>query len=147
MEAALCSIVEATSWMDWWTFAMRSLALKFTNDGRLVRCLTLAGTRCQLLIAKTASTLWANIILKMKDMVVAKVKDSVSFESFVDLRNYKISTGDELFPTDVLNLAIEKVSKVLHDEAIRKAVTRDKHLSSGKKLQFSTASETAASSV
>ena len=27
MEAALCSIVEVTSWMDWWTNAMKSLSL------------------------------------------------------------------------------------------------------------------------
>ena len=27
MEAAIRSIIEATSWMDWWTFAMKSLAL------------------------------------------------------------------------------------------------------------------------
>ena len=71
-------------------------------------------------------------------MVLTKMKGSVSFESFMDLRNYKISTGNKLFPTDVLNQAIEKASEVLHDEAIRKAVTRDKPLSRGKKLQFST---------
>ena len=27
-EEAMQSIVEATSWMDWWTFAMKFLALK-----------------------------------------------------------------------------------------------------------------------
>ena len=37
MEAALQSIVEAMSWMDLWTFAMRSLSLESNDDGRLVR--------------------------------------------------------------------------------------------------------------
>ena len=52
-------------------------------------------------------------------------------ESFMDLRNSKISTGEDFFPTEV-------ASKVLHDEAIRKAVTRDNPSTCGKKLQFST---------
>ena len=39
-------IIEATSWMDWWTYAMRSLALKSTSDGRLVCRVSLAGARC-----------------------------------------------------------------------------------------------------
>ena len=58
MEAALRSIAEATLWMDWWTFTMRSLALKSTDDGRLVCWLLLAGAGCQLLVGKMASTLW-----------------------------------------------------------------------------------------
>ena len=72
----------------------------------------------QLLVAKTASTLWANMILKLGDAILAKVKDSMSFELFIDLRNSKISTGEELYPTEVLN----------------KAVTRDKPSTRGKKL-------------
>ena len=34
MEAAMRSIVEVTCWMDWWMFAMKSLALKSTSDAR-----------------------------------------------------------------------------------------------------------------
>ena len=76
MEAALKSIVEATSWIDWWTFAMESLSLKSTKDLRLVRRLSLAGARCQLLVARTASTLCANVVLKRRDAVLVRVKDS-----------------------------------------------------------------------
>ena len=83
--------------------------------------------------------LWANVVLKWWDAVLVKVKDSMSFESFMDLRNAKISLGKELFLADVLNKAIENSSKVLHDEAIRKAVSRDKLAFRGKKLHFSTA--------
>ena len=71
MELALKSNVEATSWMDWWTFAMKSLLLKSAKDTRLVRRLSLDGARCQLLVAKTSSTLWANVILKRLDAVLA----------------------------------------------------------------------------
>ena len=50
MEAALHSIVEATPWMDWWTFALWPLVLKSTDDGRVVVCLWLVpGTSSSLL--------------------------------------------------------------------------------------------------
>ena len=109
MEAAMHSIVEASSWMDWWTFAMQSLALQSSRDSRL----SLGGCRCQFLVAKTTSTLWANIVLKQLDAVLVKVKDSLSFKSFMDLRNPQPSFT-KLFP-DVLELAVERSSKVLLD--------------------------------
>ena len=55
-EVGLKSI-EAAWWMGWWTFAMKSVSLKFTKDAPLVCHLSRAGVRCQLLVAKTASTL------------------------------------------------------------------------------------------
>ena len=138
MEAAFRSIVEATSWMDWWTYAMKSLSLKSADDARHVCHLSLARAGCQLLVAKTASTLWANVILKHQDALLAKVKDSMSFESCVDLRNAKIFAGSELFRTEVLENAVKKSPKVLYDEAIRKAVSSlDKPASRRKKLHFS----------
>ena len=76
MEAAMRSIVEATSWMDCWAFAMKSLAFKAMSDAGLVLRLNLAGSNCQLRVAKTASTLWANLVLKRCDVVLVKVKDS-----------------------------------------------------------------------
>ena len=107
------SIVKTTSWMDWWTFALESLCLQSSSDSRLNRHLSLAGSRWQLLVAKMTSTVWANIILTRHDAVLVKVKDSVSFESFMDLRNARLSSTD-LFPADVLEKAVVRSSKVLH---------------------------------
>ena len=137
MEVALRSIVEATLVMNCWTFRMKSLSLRSTNDSRLVCCLSQAGARCHLLVAKTTSTLWGNVILKCRDAVLAKVKNSMSFESRMDLRNAKLLSVSDLFPAEVPDKAVEKSSKVLRDEAIWKAVSRDKLVSRGKKLHFS----------
>ena len=120
------SIVEATSWMDWWTFSVKSLALKSSSDARLVHRLSLAGGRCQLLVAKIASALWINLVLKQRDAVMGKVKDSISFESFMDLRNARLCNLTELFPSEILEKAVVKSSRVLHDEVIRNAVSQDK---------------------
>ena len=83
---------------------MKSLALQSTKDSHLVRFLSLADARCHLLVAKTASTLWAKLVLKRRDTVLAHVKDSISFESFLYLRNAKLSSGTEFFPADVLKI-------------------------------------------
>ena len=89
------------------------------------------------MVTKTALTLWTNVVLKRRDAVLAKVKDSISFESFMDLRITKLSSGSDLFLADVLEKAVERSSKVLHDKAIQKAITQDKPQSKGKKLHFS----------
>ena len=73
-----------------------------------------------------------------RDTVLAKVKDSISFKYFMDLADAKLSNSTELFPSEVLEKAVEKSLKVLHNEAICKAVSADKpQQKSSKKLHFS----------
>ena len=72
---------------------------------------------------ESASTIWANVVLKRHDAVLAKVKDSILFESFKDLHNAELSSGSDLFLADILEKTVERSSKVLHDKAIRKAGT------------------------
>ena len=67
------------------------------------------GARCQLLVAETASTMLANL-LKCRDTALAKVKDNISFESFMDLRNSSLSDSSELSSKDVVKKAIVKAS-------------------------------------
>ena len=45
-EATLRSVVEVTSWMDWWTYAMKPLSLTSTDDARLVLGWCLLPTSC-----------------------------------------------------------------------------------------------------
>ena len=69
-------------------------------------------------------------------MVLAKVNHSISFESFMDLQNAKLSSGSNLLLASVFEKVVEKYSKVLHDEALRKAVSCDKPALKGKKAAF-----------
>ena len=62
--------------------------------------------------------LWANLVLNQSDAVPAKVKDLISFKSFMDLRTARLSDSSKLFPVEILEEAVEKSSRVLHDEAI-----------------------------
>ena len=62
LEAAVRSIVEVTSWMDWWTFT-KSISLQSSQEVRMLKRLFVAVARCQLLVEKTASPVWANLVL------------------------------------------------------------------------------------
>ena len=119
-------IVETTSWIDWWTFAAKSMALNGLKDSKILsHLLIVAGARCLLLVAKTTPTLSASLILKCRDVVSTKVKDNI-FESFMDLRNAPLSGSSEFFPKDAVEKAIEKSVRVLHNEAIKKSLSLDK---------------------
>ena len=56
----------------------------------------------------------------------------------MDFRNSTLSGSSELFPAEAIEKAVAKSSRVLYDEAVRKAVSAEKlaHKSS-KKLHFS----------
>ena len=84
--------------------------------------------------------LWTNLVLKRRDAVLAKVNDSIFFESFMDLCNDRLSASTELFPSEDLEKAVEKSSQVLHDEAICKAARRISLLKSGTFLSLLTSS-------
>ena len=47
--------------MDWWTYYAKSLALKDKSEAMKIKCLFIAGARCQLLVVKMSLTAWANL--------------------------------------------------------------------------------------
>ena len=129
-EAAAQFIVETTFWRDWWTFAAKSMISRSSNEVRLLKQLFVAGARCQLLVAKMASSVWANLVLKRRDAVLTKVKDSISFGSFMDLCSSPLSCSTELSPREPVEKAIEKSPRILNNEAIWKTLSADKPTSS-----------------
>ena len=54
LEAAAKTIVEAMSWMDWWTCSAKSLAVLDFSEAKKVNCFFIAGIWCQLVVARTA---------------------------------------------------------------------------------------------
>ena len=110
---AASTVIETMSCMNGWMFAARYMVLLSSHDHHKVK----AATRCQLLVAKTASTMWANLILKCRDAVLDKVKDYIS-EFFMGLWNFLLSGSFELFPRDTVKKIIVK--------AVRKAIAIEK---------------------
>ena len=61
MESAVHTVVEAAFWMDWWTLAARSISFPSSSDSSKIKQLFVGGARCQLLVAKAASTVLTNV--------------------------------------------------------------------------------------
>ena len=124
--------------MYWWTYFAKFLALQGSCEACKLKLLFVAGTSCQLLITKMVLTMWGNLLLKLWDIILGKLRDKVSFNSFMELRNASLSGSLDFFPRNSSDKAVEKSSLVLHDEAVRKAVTLEKPPKKlVKKIQFS----------
>ena len=46
MEVAGCTVLETTSWVDWWMFAAKSMALSGSEDIHRIKRLFVTGMRC-----------------------------------------------------------------------------------------------------
>ena len=63
----------------------------------------------------------------------------------MDLRNARLSNSTKLFPVDILEKAVEKSSRALHNKVIRKSVSQEHPQHKfAKKLPFFAAVLTAA---
>ena len=70
--------------------------------------------------------------------MLGKLKDNMSFDSFMELLTTPFSSLSDLFLHNSLNKVLKKSSCVLHDEAIQKAVSFEKPSKKWpKKIQFS----------
>ena len=68
----------------------------------------MADAWCQLMVAKTAFTIWVNALLKCYDAVLGKMKDNISFDLFIELHSAPLSDSAELFSLGALERAAEK---------------------------------------
>ena len=68
-------------------FATKFLALCNKFNMSKVKRLFVSGCKCQLLVAKTVSTIGANSLLKQCDAALGKLKDNISFEFAMEIGN------------------------------------------------------------
>ena len=80
--------------------------MRGTTESAKVKHHFVTGAKTQFLVAKTASTIWGNALLKHHDALLEKVKDNIRFESSIELRNSLLSSLTELFPLGALEKAV-----------------------------------------
>ena len=71
----------------------------------------------------------ANAVLKQRDAVLVKVRDNMTQETRVELRRTSVYISSELMPSSQITMVSEKLNRVLHDEAIQKAVSFEEFFS------------------
>ena len=91
LEATARTLLETTSWLDWWMHTTKSLALCDKSDVDKIKCLFIAGSKFQLLVAMTAATIWTNMFLNCHDAVLGMVKINFSYDSYMKLHNASLS--------------------------------------------------------
>ena len=79
-----------------------------SSEAKKLEHLFVDGAHCKFLVFKTALTMWASLLLKCCDAVLGKLKDNMSFDSFMELLNACLSGCSELFPRRSLGKAVEK---------------------------------------
>ena len=77
LKAATRAVIEVMSWMDWWTCSSKSMALSDSSNLKKIKHLFVAGTYCQLLVAKTASAIWVNLLLKCHNAMLENLKGNM----------------------------------------------------------------------
>ena len=82
LEATVRILLQAAFW---WFCAAKSLAIRDASKMAKVKCLFIAGARTELPIAKISSTIWVNALPKHHNTILAKMKDNINFESFMEL--------------------------------------------------------------
>ena len=85
LETIAEALLESTSWMAWWFYVAKSLAMHDTSERAEVQCLFITGVRMQLSDGMITSIVWTDLMLKHHNAVLQKVKDNISFESFMEL--------------------------------------------------------------
>ena len=103
--------------MDWWLFMARSLVKGSKKDSK-VNCFFLASVRTQMMMARTATVLWANTVHKCQDVILTKIKANIGIVSMLEICSDLVCYSVELFPSSVVARVTERFSRVLHDECV-----------------------------
>ena len=93
------------------------------------KCYSLFITRAetQLMVTLIAAILLTNMVLKRSNVVLAKVRPNLTFDSCMELFNSSINDIQHLSLPELVMKVGKKSSRALHDKAIRNVVPFDEH--------------------
>ena len=91
------------------------------------------GVHMLLMMARTASVLWAITVLKHSGTCFLKISAYITYEHKMAIHNTLVYFLMELLLSDLIMRAVEKLSQVQHDEAIRKGVSFTRRASQSSK--------------
>ena len=92
-------------------------------------------------VAGTRTSIWINLVLKLRNAVLGKVRVNMTYETVVKLRIVPVFGSTDLLTSEMVGKAREKLSRTVHDQAIRKAVAFERNPSQLPAKQRQTASQ------
>ena len=110
VELVTHTLLESSSWLDWWSCAAWSMILLNCNDEVKCYFLFVAGAWTRMMMAHISLLLWVNTVLKRWNEVLAKLKLNLIYVAWMELRNASIFNAFRLFPSYFISKAAKKSS-------------------------------------
>ena len=123
LESALAGIGETISWLDWWlsTVSGFSEALHPSAQANFERILS-SGSKAISFVGSQAIPALANLLLSRRDLLLAEVRYTVPTEELSLLRHSPLPPAAAIFPSTLLDTALNKARTASNDALVHKAL-------------------------
>ena len=121
LEAMLSSVCEITSWLDWWLSTCGSFQEHLTDEAHgNFEWLMLCGSRALEFLGGQGVTALGNLVLSRRDSLLLDVKSTVPAEEVARLRYAALPLSASLFPTPLLESALDTMRAASNDTLVQK---------------------------
>ena len=123
LESALAGIGETISWLDWWLSTVSGFreALHPSAQANFERILS-SGLKALAFVGSQAVPALANLLLSHRDSLLAEVRSTVPAEELYLLQHSPLPPASAIFPTTLLDTALNKARAASNDALIHKAL-------------------------
>ena len=123
LESALAGIGETISWLDWWLSTVSGFreALHPSAQANFERILS-SGSKALAFVGSQAAPALANMLLSRRDSLLAEVRSTVSTEELSLLRHSPLPPAAAIFPSTLLDTALNKSRAASSDALVHKAL-------------------------
>ena len=123
LESALAGTGETISWLDWWLSTVSGFreALHPSTQANLERILS-SGSKALAFVGSQAVPALANLLLSRRDSFLAEVRSTVPTEELSLLRHSPLPPAAAIFPSMILDTALNKARAASNDAIVHKAL-------------------------
>ena len=123
LESALAGIGDTISWLDWWlsTFSGFREALNPSVQANFERIFS-SGSKALAFVGSQAVPALANLLLSRRDSLLAEVRSTVPTEELSFLRHSPLPPAAAIFPSTLLDTALNKARAASNDALVHKAM-------------------------
>ena len=123
LESALAGIDETISWLDWWLSTVSGFreALYPSVQANFESILS-SGSKALAFVGSQAVPALANLLLSRQDSLLAEVRSTVPAEELSFLRHSPLPPAAAIFPSTLLDTALNKARAASNDALVHKAL-------------------------
>ena len=120
LETMLSSVCEVTSWLDWWLSTCRGFLEHLPNEvrGNFER-LMLSGSRALEFLGTQGVTALDNLVVSQQDSLLLNARSTVPAEKVAHLRYADLPSSPGIFPTPLLDSALNKMHAASNDALVQ----------------------------